>query len=213
MLYALDAADGRELWASDPGHGIVRANAMTDRTRDGRQMVVVAARIVLLCVRPRERADADGGEARVSLTLFRKKRFAGKSHPVTRSHGNLRVTPVGYRTRSLTMTSEHDRALLFSKKMYRGKVAFAAGVQDVPKSADTFFKPLRSVRIDPFRLYLNVTVVCSGGEFPGSWNGRDDALASIDTAIDWANRVWATGLLWLERRKTEVRDVPRKFEL
>lgn len=149
----------------------------------------------------------------MTLTLFRKKDFAGMSHPVTRSHGNLRVTPVGYRTRSLTMTSEDDRALLFSRKMYRGKVAFAGGIQEVPRSAEAFFKPLRAIRIDPFTLYLNVNIVCSGREFPGSWAGERDALASIDAAIDWANRVWARGLLWLERRKTEVRDLPRRFEL
>lgn len=152
-------------------------------------------------------------EAEVSLTLFKKKNFGGESHHVNRSHGNLRVTPVGYRTRSLTMTSRDDRALLFSERMYRGKVAFARGIQDVPDSADTFFKPLRAVRIDPFTLYLNVTVVGSGGELPGSWTGRGDAIASIDAAIDWANRIWGRGMLRLERRKTEVHDSPEKFEL
>lgn len=158
-------------------------------------------------------ADTNGGVAQVSMTLFKKKNFAGESHRVTKSHGNLRVTPVGYRTRSLTMTSEHDRALLFSKKMYRGKVAFTRGVQDVPDVPDTFFRPLRAVRIDSFRLYLNVTVVCSGGSFPGSWTSMRDALTSIDAAINWANRIWASGMLWLERRKTEVHDFPRRFEL
>lgn len=149
----------------------------------------------------------------MTLTLFKKKNFLGDSHRVTKSHANLRVTPVGYRTRSLTMTSEHDRVLLFSKKMYRGRMAFARGIRDVPSSAGTFFRPVRSVRIDPFRLYLNVTVVCSGGEWPGSWATEREALASIDTAIDWANRVWSEGMVWLERRKTEVRDRPRTFEL
>jgi hypothetical protein len=159
------------------------------------------------------RADANGGEAGVSLILFKKKNFGGESHHVTKSHGNLRVTPVGYRTRSLMMSSGDDRALVFSKKMYRGKVAFIRGIQDVPDSADTFFKPLRAVRVDSFRLYLNVTVVCSDGDFPGSWTGRQDAIASIDAAIDWANRIWGRGMLWLERRKTEVHDAPRTFEL
>lgn len=42
-LRALDAADGSELWAGDLGGAIGRANPMTYRTRDGRQMVVVAA--------------------------------------------------------------------------------------------------------------------------------------------------------------------------
>ncbi|MDX1393614.1 MAG: PQQ-binding-like beta-propeller repeat protein [Gemmatimonadota bacterium] len=41
-LHALDAADGRELWAGDLAGGIGRANPMTYRAGDGRQMVVVA---------------------------------------------------------------------------------------------------------------------------------------------------------------------------
>ncbi len=159
------------------------------------------------------RAGTTGGEGRVSLTLFRKKNFSGKSHPVTRSHGNLRVTPVGYRTRSLTMSSDEDRALLFSRRMYRGKVAFTRGIQEVPRSASTFFSPVRAVRLDPFRLYLSVTIVSSGGKLPGSWIGRRDTLASVDAAIDWANRVWASGMLWLERRETRVHDLPGRFEL
>lgn len=149
----------------------------------------------------------------MSLTLFRKRNFAGRSHPVTGSHANLRVTPVGNRTRSLTMSSENDRALLFSRRMYRGRVAFAWGVQNVSDFPRALFRRLRAVRIDPFRLYLNVTVVSSGGALPGSWTGSRDALASIDASIDWANRVWGRGMLWLERRKTRVLDVPGKFEL
>lgn len=149
----------------------------------------------------------------MSLTLFRKRNFSGRSHPVNGSHGNLRVTPVGYRTRSLTMSSESDRALLYSKTMYRGRVAFAHGVEEVPNSARALFRPVRAVRIDPFRLYLNVILVRRGRDFPGSWRGERDALASIDTAVDWANRVWGRGMLWLERRKTRVLDAPRHFEL
>jgi len=42
-LHAFDAADGRELWTGDLGGGVGRANPMTYRTADGRQMVVVAA--------------------------------------------------------------------------------------------------------------------------------------------------------------------------
>lgn len=149
----------------------------------------------------------------MSLTLFKKKGFSGRSHPVTGSHPNLRVTPVGYRTRSLTMSSEHDRALLFSRKLYRGKVAFTQGSREVPNCAKAIFRPVRAVRLDPFRLHLNVTIVSSGGTLPGSWRGSREALTSIDAAIDWANRVWGAGLLWLERRKTGMLDVPGTFEL
>lgn len=147
------------------------------------------------------------------LTLFRKRRFAGERHSVTRSHPNLRVTPVGYRARSLTMTSPHDRALLFSKRLYAGRVAFAHGMQDVPNSAKMFFRPIRAVRIDPFTLHLNVTVVRDEGRFPGSWTSSEEALAAIDAAINWTNRIWSGGLLWLERRHTAVHHAPRIFDL
>jgi len=149
----------------------------------------------------------------VSLILFRKKKFAGESHPVARSHGNLRITPVGYRTRSLAMTSRHDRALLFSKRMYRGQVAYTQGVQDVADSANTFLRRIRSVRVDPFTLHLHVTVVRSGRHFPGWRTDEREVFASIDTAIDWANRVWSGGMLWLERRHTEVWNAPGTFDL
>ena len=149
----------------------------------------------------------------MSLTLFRKKRFAGESHSVTRSHGNLGVTPVGYRARSLTMNSPYDRALFFSEKMYFGKVAFVEGVHSVSNSARSFFKPIRAVRIDPFTLHLNVSLVRHGSDFPGSWANEEDALASVDAAINWVNRIWSGGLLWFERKKTEVHDSPRKFDL
>jgi len=153
------------------------------------------------------------GDGRMSLTLFKKTNFSGRSHPVTSSHPNLRATPVGYRTRSLTLSSETDRALLFSRRQYGGRVAFACGSREVPHCGREFFRPLRAVRIDPFRLHLNVTVVRSGRDFPGSWTGERDALAAIDAAIDWANRVWATGMLWLERKSTRVLHDPRTFEL
>jgi len=42
VLHALDTTDGRELWAGELAGGLGRANPMTYRTRDGRQMVVVA---------------------------------------------------------------------------------------------------------------------------------------------------------------------------
>ncbi|MDX1394420.1 MAG: hypothetical protein R3195_08515 [Gemmatimonadota bacterium] len=111
------------------------------------------------------------------------------------------------------MTSPHDRALLFSKRLYGGRVAFAHGMQDVPNSAKMFFKPIRAVRIDPFTLHLNVVLVRDGGRFPGSWPSSGDALAAIDAAINWTNRIWSGGLLWLERRHTEIHHAPRTFDI
>lgn len=153
-------------------------------------------------------------ELNVTLTLFARKNFKGRRHLVQKSHSNLKITSVGFRTKSLRTSSSADRALLFRRKRYRGKVAFVSGAREVRNLKREFFRKLRAVRIDPFTLRLNVTVVHKGNNLPGSWGSRGEATASIDAALAVVNRIWDQAMLQFQRRDNiQWRRSLRKFNL
>ncbi len=114
----------------------------------------------------------------------------------------------------MILENRSDRALLFSRTGYRGKVEIVAGPRRITDFRDAFFPKLRAIRISPFRLHLNVTVVHKGDNNPGSWTSRTEATTSVNAAIQLANTIWDQGMLRFERRRrVHFRESFNKFDL
>ncbi len=161
-----------------------------------------------------ETGNARRTESRVAIRLFTGKRFKGREHRVAKSHGDLKVTSVDYGTKSMILESRSDRALLFSKTGYKGKVELVVGPRRIPDLADAAFSKLRAIRIAPFRLDLNITVVHKGDNLPGRWTSRAQVQNDLDDVVGVANRIWDQGMLQFRRKgRFHFRESLGKFDL
>ena len=112
----------------------------------------------------------------MAITLYQKKNFKGDTARIRKDQNDLKDLPLGRNPSSLKMSNAKDAVLLFKKRDWRGGVMFRRGRNSIdnlgsPRAGgrNTFGNNVASVRITPFHINLNVTVVTkSNGKLPGT---------------------------------------------
>ena len=112
----------------------------------------------------------------MAITLFQKRNRRGDSARIRRDQDDLKDIPLGRNPSSMRMDNANDAVLLFKKRDWRGGVMYRRGVQTIdnlgsPREGgrNTFRNSIASVRVTPFHINLNVTVVTqSDGTVPGT---------------------------------------------
>ena len=116
----------------------------------------------------------------MAIRLFEQKDFGPVSFSVTSDVSDLRETPVGYKTSSIRMTSNADRALVFTKRNWDGRVMVRLGpveIRHVGRPADggknEFNNDIRSVRLTDFRVNVVYHIIRDeNGAWPGGFTTR-----------------------------------------
>jgi hypothetical protein len=131
----------------------------------------------------------------MSITLFADTNFGGASLAVSGDLDTLRGTRVGNSPRSIRMTGDNDAILLCKKSNWNGEVFYLRGANSISDLGDSdrggrkgFGSAVTSVRVTPFTVKVNVTVVTGeDGTLPGAWTSRTQAVEDINSVIKKAN--------------------------
>jgi hypothetical protein len=158
----------------------------------------------------------------MTTTLYQDKDWKGKRLDVTRNYRSLKDTKLGNHPSSIMMTDADDAILLFGKEDWDGGVMYFRGVRKMASLGDLsaggeFLKgnSVTSVRVTPFKVRLNVSVVTRNGKMPGGHEDGDHVMTTFTKAMLTANFFFADqkAMLAMEIARTSFRDNPKKFDL
>jgi hypothetical protein len=146
------------------------------------------------------------GERKMAITVFQRTNRRGDSARITRNQNDLADIPVGRNISSLAMTANGDEILMYKKRNWRGGVMFRRGVQTINNlgsrrqgGRNTFRNNIASVRVTPFFLPLNVTVVTqSDGTLPGTDTSMAQITARVNNVVTLVNRFYGLQQALLE---------------
>ncbi len=113
----------------------------------------------------------------MTITLYQDKNFRDRSMVVAQSIADLQDVSIGKNPGSIQLTGSAESILLYKQKDWDGDVHYLRGpvsVSDLGSKSKGgevgFGRSVRSVRVTPFRLRLNVNVIRNeSGELPGQW--------------------------------------------
>lgn len=159
----------------------------------------------------------------MTIRLFQKKNCKGDSMRVTRNQRSLKDTAVGNHPSSLTMDAG-DACLLFKREDWKGGVLYLRGRHEIenlgsPKQGGKtlFGNSITSIRITPFKMKLNVTIVLddngnANGVMAGSASDRE---RMVEDLIARANAFYEEekALLELQLDKVTGRRDGKRFDL
>jgi Matrixin len=158
----------------------------------------------------------------MTITIFEDENCRGQSRTVSGNIADLKGQRAD-KPSSIEMTSASEEVLLFKNDDWHGGVLYLRGprtVADLGKKDDGgkfgFGNSIRSVRITPFQLDLNVTVVKSeGGDLPGSWSSHAEAESAIEDIVTAANGFYTANraLLRLEIARITFRTSAKHFAI
>jgi len=158
----------------------------------------------------------------MTITLFQDKNFRDRSMVVTGSVADLKDVSIGKNPSSIRLTGATESILLYTQKDWDGDAHYLRGPAEVADlgSKDAggefgFGNSVRSVRITPFRLRLNVNVIRNeAGELPGQWptGTQQTRMQTIVTEINsFLNAQRA--LFTLEIARVTLRTSNAKYNL
>lgn len=157
----------------------------------------------------------------MAITLFENRNQGGASRTIRQDVANLgnRVD----RPSSVIMDAADDEVLLFKNDNWRGGVLYLQGrntINNLGSGAqggrNSFGNSIRSVRITPFSVDLNITVVQNdAGELPGRWSTQDGAQRDIRGMIRQINNFLdeQQALLEVKEARITFRTDERRFSL
>jgi hypothetical protein len=130
----------------------------------------------------------------MTITIFEDHDCKGKSQVVSGNIADLKGKPAD-KPGSIRLTQDSEAVLLFKNDDWHGGALYVRGpktVSDLGKDAEGgrmgFGNSVRSVRVTPFTVDLNISVVMDTGErLPGSWRDRAAAEAAIRDIVAQAN--------------------------
>lgn len=155
----------------------------------------------------------------MTITLFEDKDCKGAKKVLAGNIADLKGKDFD-KPSSISMSSEDDAVLLFKNDDWRGGVLYLRGpqtVSDLGKGDEGgesgFGNSIRSARVTPFQLDLNVTVVTNGTDMPGDWIDEQHAESTIGKAVAAANLFYLDkqALLHLNIARITFRNSPDKF--
>jgi hypothetical protein len=134
----------------------------------------------------------------MTITIFEKDKFEGKSQRVS---GNVRDLngQAADKPGSIKLTDDDEAVLLFKNDDWHGGALYIRGpknVADLGKDSDGgrfgFGNSIRSIRLTPFQVDLNVTVVRNeDNKLPSGWSSEAQAKADINSMVAQANAFYA----------------------
>lgn len=157
----------------------------------------------------------------MSTTIFKGKDFRGASQVVIGDIRDLKGRPPD-KPGSIRFTSSPDAVLLFKNDDWHGGAIFIRGAKSVSDLGSAkeggrtlFGNSVRPIRVTPFKLKLNISVLKDGGEGPGSWASESAAHRSVREVVGLANAYYLAerALLQLEIARVTSRDDPAHFNL
>lgn len=156
----------------------------------------------------------------MTITLYQNKKFKGDSMNVSHNRDSLKSSKVGNHPSSIKMGTG-DACLLFKKEDWKGGVLYLRGKQNVENLGSKkdggkalFGNSITSIRVKPFKMKLNVTVVLdANGKANGVMAGtKADREKQIRALIKRANDFYdeECALLQLQLGKcAHVKDAKR----
>jgi hypothetical protein len=158
----------------------------------------------------------------MSVTIFEDKDCKGESRTVSGNIADLKGQRAD-KPSSARLSSADDEVLLFKNDDWHGGVLYLRGpktVSDLGKKDEGgksgFGNSIRSVRITPFQLDLNITVVkAANGKLPGDWASEAQARVAVEDVVKGANAFFAAqrALLTLETARTTFRTSDKQFTM
>jgi len=134
----------------------------------------------------------------MTITIFEKDKFEGKSQRVS---GNVRDLKgqAADKPGSIKLTDDDEAVLLFKNDDWHGGALYIRGpknVADLGKDSDGgrfgFGNSIRSIRLTPFQVDLNATVVRNeDNKLPSGWSSEAQAKADINSMVAQANAFYA----------------------
>lgn len=157
----------------------------------------------------------------MAITLFKDKDFKGPSQIVTGDIRDLKDKPAD-KPGLMKLSESTDAVLLFKNDDWHGGALFARGEESISDLGSAkeggrmlFGNSVRSVRITPFKLRLNISVVTDGDTFPGIWPNELWADAAVRDVVERAKNFFLAQrtLLYLEIARITYRNDARHFNL
>lgn len=129
----------------------------------------------------------------MAITIFEDHDCSGKSRAINKDVRDLKGDPVD-KPGSIRLTDDNDAVLLFMNDDWHGGALYIRGratVTDLGAASEGgrtgFGNATRSIRVTPFQVDLNVTVVKDAkGRLPGAWKTEAEARASIRAMVQAA---------------------------
>ncbi len=158
----------------------------------------------------------------MTTTLWQDKDWQGRSLDITRNYRSLKNTDLGNHPSSIMMTDADDAILMFGRKDWKGGVMYFRGVRKMASlgqlsAGGEILKgnSVTSIRVTPFKVRLNVSVVTKDGAMPGDKTDRDDVEITLDKAVAIANMFFdrQKAMIAMEIARISFRDAPKKFDL
>ena len=157
----------------------------------------------------------------MAIILHQKKDFRGGTTSVTADTATLKDSGAGKHPSSLELTGADDAALFFKRDDFKGECMFRRGPLSIADLGSKkaggklgFGNSVASVRVTPFTLPLNVTMVSTADlKLPGGF--VKPARTQVDAIVALANsRLDAlSALLVLRVDGFNVRQSDRKFDV
>ncbi len=130
----------------------------------------------------------------MTITIFEDKNRKGKKQIVTGNIRDLKGKKAD-KPSSIRLTDDDEAVLLFKNDDWHGGALYIRGpktVDDLGKASDGgrfgFGNSIRSVRVTPFQIDLNITVVRNeDNKLPGKWKTEKEARTDIRAMVDAAN--------------------------
>jgi Metallo-peptidase family M12B Reprolysin-like len=158
----------------------------------------------------------------MSITIFEDKDCKGKSQAISGNIADLKNDPAD-KPSSIRLTSDTEAVLLFKNDDWHGGALYIRGpktVSDLGSAQEGgrygFGNSVRSVRVTPFQLDLNVTVVRDEDDnLPGDWKTQPQAKADIEAMVAAANDFYADerALLKLDIARITYRTAKNLFAI
>ncbi|MBD0372048.1 MAG: hypothetical protein ICV60_14500 [Pyrinomonadaceae bacterium] len=120
------------------------------------------------------------------------------------------------------MSDVRDAALLFKNDDWHGGALYLNGAQTVTDLGSAkaggrfgFGNVVRSIRVTPFFVNLNVSIVTSGDDLPGIWPTTWWAEGVVKDVVERANAylLAQNALLQMEIARITFRDDPKQFNI
>jgi hypothetical protein len=134
----------------------------------------------------------------MTITIFKDHDLKGKSQTVSGNIRDLKDQPAD-KPGSIRLTDGDEAVLLFKNDDWHGGALYIRGpktVNDLGKDSDGgrfgFGNSIRSIRVSPFQVDLNVTVVRDeDNKLPSGWSSEAQAKADINSMVAQANAFYA----------------------
>ena len=157
----------------------------------------------------------------MAITIYEDKKFKGDKRTISRDDDDLKGNVD--KPSSIKMSSSSDKILMFKNDDWKGGTLYLRGPCEIGNLGSskeggrrTYGNSIRSVRVTPFRIDLNVTIVKnSDGDLPGRWTSVSDAKAKVREIVKLANDWYKDerALLTLKIDTITVRESDKYFSL